>query len=1600
MSRFTKGQAVTFRGQSGTVHAVDLTPGMVDVQYPTGLTKRHKAEDVHHAARENTSRHPVYREDQPGWKRSRRRRRQLRGERQGRTAGRDFYPARAWPNTGEDREADPALKRLRAGVEQRISRLLSSDDQLSGTLAHARREVAQAEEHLALTERAQAKFMAGEGHIDSPAQFGREVRAKRTAAGKLALPPQRRKYYLRVADGKPGPNGDLPTAEERAEAEQILAAHAPTEEKPLAKVGSKPYVYLESGERQGTDVGTARSDLAKAQERLQTAKSALATARARERLLELSSAERDALYDEVTHQLWDLEAEMEPIRAQLAPLSRVEEPTSEQQELIDTLDGQFFALLKKQKALIPRKALLSSLDPEIEQRSRAEGEARRARTAQTERMAQKKVKPMAPKAKRREEVRGKGFWKPAAVMTPGGGVSPANFLVLYDPPRFESAWDPEDPEEARELCGNPIDASMYALRLTGDKRWQGNIITRKKMAKLKARWASVRPDETWPEDPVLVAEELEKLYNPGRLKRPNARKGPQDWSVKPVSKEVTTDPELTAKHDGFMRTYYTSEDVRLIQQGRATRSMGPRTAPSAVPLEERALTAERTPSKGRKGAPVPQDLTLAMNTLQAQIAFAQQSMMTPLTDRLALALTIPSKHRSPAAVTEARRSIPVKMRARLAEVADTYEQAVEQGRPKKIRAAGAAFRDSLAQETQREAALLKAMQDRLAVLQSEVGEARRLQDSLEALWEGLTQKADGSPRNASEEELEAAEVVAADLHSRLAHLGIDASHIMSSGRGRVRRGKRSWGGGPERKGPKASRSGTLWEVGHLPSNTFFQKMVYPEDDPNHGADHWVAFRAGRKVPIAQKRLVEEFNPPYTPGSPKAKNPFFSWVRLTRPTATKPVYIGEGDERRAVASPFSAPPLCTTPKMKEMEEMAKQIIWPISQMASGLRWARNIVKDYRDEEQLIKAGDSLLRAAARFANWSQSIDQTLIRVAPGAAQKIPGRKLASLIGQNPENPGGLPTGALAKVIGNHRLPLAERDVGTQAFLLTSYIGPEVSTDKLPAQFAPIAFSPTAWQWKNLQERKAEVLREPDSAEKVRRLKTLEAQLGQTLEGNVGRALLPYVFRVRNPENALAELIVDVMVDAGLLGNPGKSATSRKFFAAHKTATADRIAEEARPLRLFTGNARKALDLRERLATASKEGQAREVALLSARIKREIEPTELTDRLRQSLFFVYTVLGGEATVRALRAAQTSLSQVVSNAGRLPPSDAMETRVNILRAREELDEVLAERPQGESGRKRKERKAARLKQRLAALESEETESLIGTTVGFMDGSPVYYTFNPALFLLTKNFWSYGPPWKRDKAGHISKRGQKLLGLTDTMGRYGWSLVLAYESGIKSSDLGKFREKLIKKIGGNMFFASLGALVQGALAQKSGNTTTLWAAVREAGAKLLAQDSNVNLQMLSPGQGGRHLISRYSPEGEYEGWLADLQKGVAPQKLLEQAQKLGTAPRQSLSELRQQAQAAVIEAQQESAEMRDYVVRRQREKKPGEDVPDFRPIPPLPFGEGAPYTTSRRWAVDPAPSFVPPSSPLAALEYVEADSHLLLSLIQQRMKDLRKKK
>lgn len=45
MSRLVKGARVSFRGQVGTVEALDLTPGMVDVRYGS-LVKRHRKDDV------------------------------------------------------------------------------------------------------------------------------------------------------------------------------------------------------------------------------------------------------------------------------------------------------------------------------------------------------------------------------------------------------------------------------------------------------------------------------------------------------------------------------------------------------------------------------------------------------------------------------------------------------------------------------------------------------------------------------------------------------------------------------------------------------------------------------------------------------------------------------------------------------------------------------------------------------------------------------------------------------------------------------------------------------------------------------------------------------------------------------------------------------------------------------------------------------------------------------------------------------------------------------------------------------------------------------------------------------------------------------------------------------------------------------------------------------------------------------------------------------------------------------------------------------------------------------------------------------------------
>ena len=54
MKKFLPGQRVRYRSSTGTVTHVGRTPGMVDVQYSSGITKRHRASDLLHTARKNT----------------------------------------------------------------------------------------------------------------------------------------------------------------------------------------------------------------------------------------------------------------------------------------------------------------------------------------------------------------------------------------------------------------------------------------------------------------------------------------------------------------------------------------------------------------------------------------------------------------------------------------------------------------------------------------------------------------------------------------------------------------------------------------------------------------------------------------------------------------------------------------------------------------------------------------------------------------------------------------------------------------------------------------------------------------------------------------------------------------------------------------------------------------------------------------------------------------------------------------------------------------------------------------------------------------------------------------------------------------------------------------------------------------------------------------------------------------------------------------------------------------------------------------------------------------------------------------------------------
>jgi hypothetical protein len=404
---FRKNQKVSFRGNQGVVQAVDLTPGMVDVTYPSGITKRHRKEDLSLLARNNSGRP-----------------RRSRGQSRGRARSRARYnPERSKDEVKAEAEAKALVERLAPKIKTAEKKLAKFqeykvwkqlyDHYKSGKAAPSKKLQAASAEIQKMggtSARDRRAILAKHGVLDEAEALG---------ALRSAMDPQEVTEWVQYRQDQPG--GDMAALVSLQRA--LDGAHAAHES------------AVEAYKALLAEFVTADA-------------AAVVAAKKRSK-----SKERQA------------RKEREQTPAQKAA---AEDKTRDQEDLDEDAEGRAADVRRKQEM------------------------ADRAGKARTS----------GPKLK--EQVRaGKGQALEMEALQKAG----AKWLVLPDPPRFEGSG--ENPE----LCGNPIDGSLYAIAIyTGGGRYISEEISKSTWDAEYANWAELHKDENPTPKKVLTNYMSRKGY--------------------------------------------------------------------------------------------------------------------------------------------------------------------------------------------------------------------------------------------------------------------------------------------------------------------------------------------------------------------------------------------------------------------------------------------------------------------------------------------------------------------------------------------------------------------------------------------------------------------------------------------------------------------------------------------------------------------------------------------------------------------------------------------------------------------------------------------------------------------------------------------------------------------------------------------------------------------------------------------------------------------------------------------------------------------------------------------------------------------------------
>lgn len=312
---------------------------------------------------------------------------------------------------------------------------------------------------------------------------------------------------------------------------------------------------------------------------------------------------------------------------------------------------------------------------------------------------------------------------------------------------------------------------------------------------------------------------------------------------------------------------------------------------------------------------------------------------------------------------------------------------------------------------------------------------------------------------------------------------------------------------------------------------------------------------------------------------------------------------------------------------------------------------------------------------------------------------------------------------------------------------------------------------------------------------------------------------------------------------------------------------------------------------------------------------------------------------------------------------------------------------------------------------------------------GVQLFYTFNPALFYITKSQWNSGqPPWpevgEKARKDHAVREQMEDL---DAVGRYGFALKLFYEEAIGQKTLLETAEALAKRFKIQEFFSEFQKLLSAGLDPNTPRGQALMGESLDRAAALL-ETRYPDMAKVSPGQGGVHG----GPGGIVDWATSLIQEDKFPEKSVA-AFQLAAYTSDYLQKSRSEARAGLT--RRRSRNIREVKAaaagrERYRERKIKDKVEraaffrehgKYPPTPPLQIGDdpgvetlritehlpsldvgSAPELTAaemrRLEKSDRLPSRYeyPPQASVAALESSTQDAPNLRNLIERRKRQL----